>query len=681
MTTLTQLDPEEQQILAQDDPELLSEMERGERAKADLKYPKPESGDIQDLYVSMQAEWAPFHDLVNRNQEVRYQRDETPAKWQRNLERDGRIRSRLTHNEILRVVSNQTRNPYRVDVPPAGTDADSVARAKKQTRWCNALLPAFERRAGKPLRRPFVDAQNADGIVAWEFALTDAYDRLDLEYREIAEEKDGQVITRKERDSEYVKRTEKEIMSAGLPFSLRMIEARALYWREDDDGVCKAIVAEQKPYEQVFSKLVDRLSADRIRELELPKPGNRGWPISATTDSFANDAQGTVECLRYYDRRWYVYMVGGIVVDGPREHGLPGVPIFPCRGIVTSSPNLTEQMQGITWGMADIELALNDMLTLGVDVSYTYSRPHPAVETALGGEIVTDPATKKPIKLDLSDPRKIPQLNPGQKVVDAFQNFEPRLNETVLSTLLNIWQRNGMNPVAQGVSPGADPAGYTVNTMIGASLSHYEICLDNEARTWEQVCDFARKVVRDTIEERVFLSAPMEDKREGGVEWLGMGPDDVDETPCVVTIDPMSDQNRLAERQSLEGAWAKGIIPRSIVQQRGYGAEDTLVWDDMIIREKVIDKTLLMLIDTAMLRVRMMQPQPAPPDVPPPGMEVPGDKQLPPGAVPADPNAPTVGKERSEASQGAGSGAVSRAFAGHDRGYRPPRGAGAPTSE
>lgn len=649
-------------------------MKREDSRGQDKLYPKPELSDLMTLQTSLQAEWSDFHEQVNRNQDMRYQRDETPKKWKRHLEGDVRIRSRLTHNEILRVVANQTRNPYRVDVPPSGSTDGDAKRAKKQTRWSNGLMTAFERKAGKPLRRPFVDAQNADGLVAWELCLTDAYDGIDLDYREVTEEKDGQTFQRPERDSEWVKRTEKEILQAGMPFTLRMIEARSLFYREDDDGICKAMIIEYKPYQQVYNKLEDSLSYEKLHAMKLPEPGTRGWPTSGVTSGFANDADGIVETIRYYDRRWYAYIVGGTIVDGPREHGLPGVPVFPCLGIVTSSPNLTERMEGITWGMHDLEQAINDLLTLGVDVSYTYSRPHPVIETAVDGDMMVDPVSKKPAVLDLSDPRKVRQLGKGQKVVDAFANFEPRLNETVLSSIMNLWQRNGMNPIAQGQSPGADPAGYTVNTMIGAANALYEVCLDNEARTWEQVCNFARKTVRDTIEERVYLSVPMEDKREGGVEWLGLGPDDVDETPCVVTIDPMGDQNRLAERQTLENAWMKGLIPRSMVQQRGYGIDDPQVADDEILRDKAMEQLYPMLVQMAMTRLQMMITPPAPQ-----GGGVPEENAPPPGAAPAPPNQPTIGAQANEASQGQDSGVVSRAMAGQNRGYEPPVGGNRPS--
>lgn len=661
------LAPDERKILAEDDPEVLTAYEARQRQKDDLKYPRPELADLLSLFEDMKSEWADFSDWVAEHRDLRYQRDDTPQKWKRHLEGDRRVRSRLMHNEVLRAAANQCRNPYRVDVQPSGTDDESVKRAKRQTRWANGLLDAFERKAGKPLRRPFVDAQNADGLVAWELCRTDAYDGIDFGYQDVVEEKDGQTITRKERDSEYVKRTEKEILQAGMPYTLRMILGDALYYREDDDGVCQAMVAEYKSYRTVFNKLVDRLSADKIQSLRLPTPGTRGWPLNAGyQDSFANDAAGTVETIRYYDRRWYAYIVGGQLVE-LNEHGWSRVPVFPCFGIVTSSPNLSERMQGITWGMAGLELSLNDHLTLGLDVAYTYSRPKLAVVTEKDGSLVTDPVTKKPVTLDLSNPSKVPQLNPGQTPVNVLQGWKPEINDSVLNTLMMLYQRNGMNPVAQGQSPGSDPAGYTVNTLIGAAQSQYEVCLDNEARTWAAVCDTVRRDVRDSEHgERVYISVPMEDKRDGGVEWLGLGPDDVDETPCTVTIDPLSDANRMAERDSLMRGMAAGLVPKSVVQSRGFGADDPAVWTDEIDRDTIVTMMKPQVVTNVMMRLGMMAP-------PPPNNPGVGEATETPGAEPADPQKPTVGKEMNAASNGPG------AKAGQNSGYNPPAGNATPS--
>ena len=678
----TTLSPAEERELEATAPDVLRAIEREEHAGEDQLYPKPELADLWIELEQLTTDWDGFHAQVEVNRTVRFLQDETPKKWRRHLEGDRRIRTRLAHNEILRVVASQTRNPYKVEIEPAGASAEDKRKASVQKRWANALFPALARsRRRKGMRREFVDAQNSDGLAAWEFYLTGTYDRVDTSYREVEETgADGLPRIRRETPREFMKRTDAELIKAGLPFGLRRIDCLALVYEEDDEGVCKAFIRERKPYRHVYASLVRRLGRDKVEDLQMPGPGTGGWPWRSTHNE---SARGEVECVRYYDRVWYAYIVGGKLIELHR-HRFPGVPVFPCPGIVTSSPAPSEKFQGITWGMLDMETALNDLLTLAVDAAYTYSRPHPVVETDPAGRLMLG-ADKQPVSLDLSDPFRAKQLNPGQKVVDAFQGFEPKLPETVTNMLMSLYQKSGMNPIAAGESPGSDPAGYTVNTLQGAALAHYETNLDNEAETAAEIIDFARKVIRDTIKERVFLTVPMEDRRKGGTEWLGIGPDDIDETPCVVTIDPLSDAQRLAIRQSLTQGWKDKLISRRRVQEVGYGVQDPTLEDDEILLEGALERLAAVAVDNALIRTQVPQPgggglvdqfgNPMPPGGPGGGMG--------PGALPAPPQPPTVGAQGAAASQQGGGGGMnpSRALAGQDRGYRAQGGTVAPTRE
>lgn len=676
--TLTAADRKE---LDDQAPEVLSSLDGERRRKLNIRYPKPTLGDVQTRLTTGRRDFESLHAQIEANRDYRYMRDMTPEKWRRFLEGDTRVHTRLSHNEILRVVASQTRNPYKVEIQAAGSSAKATERAEKQQRWANELMAAFERASKKTegLRRPFCDAQNGDGIVAWEVFLTGSYDeKVDFEYREYDEPgEDGMPAPRRESKREYLARTEEEIICAGMPVGLRMVLGDSLYWDEDNEGLSWVLIHERKNYDSVYDAIAKR-STDKIEEARLPQPGTRGWPArSAFARAGSNDASGEVETIRFYNRRWYVYVVGGKLIDC-EEHGMPGVPVFPCAGMVTSSPNISERFQGITWGMLGLESALNDILTLALDVAYTYSRPHPAIETDTDGKLILD-GSKNPVAIDFSDPKRTPQLNPGQRVVDAFAGFQPKLPEAVTEMLFNLWGRSGQNPIAQGMAPGADVAGYTVNSLQGAALSMYGVLLENEARTWGYVVDFCRLLVRDTLRERWYLSVPMKDNEGGGTEWLGLGPDDVDETPCKVKIDPLSDAQRVAMRASLMEGWASHIISRKRVQTEGFGIQDTKLEDMQILRELGFDKLAALALDQAMQEA---MPVPAPMDS---GLVDASGSPLPssnagssPGAMPAPVGKPTVGAMAASASQGEANGQTgrmmppSRSMTGQANGYTPP---------
>lgn len=688
------LTPDETKDLAQNDPELLAEAQREESRELELLWPEPDENDVRLFYDRMKKVWGGHKALMALHRKVRYLRDETPEKWRRHLEDRQRIHTRLSHNEVLRVGANQARNPYKVECRAAGTEPKAVKRAKKQTRWASEFWPAMERASLFPLRRRFVDSQIGDGMAVYEVYVTHRYDAVNTDERDVEEPgKDGAPgSVRKETPKEYLQRTEQEILELGecAEIGVRWVDAMAVFPEPDEGdrvspashGIGRVVIAERKMYRDVYRGLLKRKGRKAVEELQLPAVGSMGWPanyetwgvLTGTETAAAdgsvgivpNDAAGEVEHLRYYDPVWYVEIVGGKVVTC-EKHGMPGVPVFVGWCIVTGSSFLSEALEGITWGMLDIELAANDLLTYKVDSTITFGRPAPVIETPQGGNRM-EGKDHKPVELDLSDVTKVKQLAPGQTVADAFEGFRTRIQDSDISALLGLWQQNGLNPIAQGQSPGASPAGYTVNSLMGASLAPYDQPIENEEKIAGQVIDFVRLMIRDTIKERLYLAVPMEDKKVGGTEWLGLGPEDVDETPCRVTIDPLSDANRMAMRESLHAGRVAGYISRSRVQREGYNVEDTEAEDLEIIEDSAMEKLAAVLLENVFQRVRIA------PAMPPPGPgNMKGQKDASGGAADdaamADPKPPTVGAELAASSQLTAGG-----DAGQGNGYQPPAG-------
>lgn len=642
MTTLPQLSPaledELRAIAEESGDDVLAEYRAKRKAEKLRKYPKPSEADILDLYEELKAVFSPFHERIRKDRDIRYLKDQMPEKWRRLHQTDRRVHSRIGHNEILRVRAMQTSHMPQVTIPPGGEHQKDRDRADKQARWAKQLWPALERRARKPIRAAVVDHQVGDGLGAMELFLTSAYDGLELEQRE------------GESHREYLKRTESQMQQAGLPFGIRKIDPLALYFEEDDDGVSAVLITEDKRRRKVMQSLRGKVSAEKLAELERPKPGSTGVPTNGgSTEGLSN----TVTTQRYYDHCWYAYIVDGVVVEGPIEHGWPRLPVFlqPC--IVTGSPNLSERYQGITWGMTEMETALNDLLTQEWDTAITFGRPKVVVETPADGNRIAGDDGLTPAVLKLDEPGVV-QLNPGQKIADATAGFKPHDTTHMQQMLQALWQRSGLNPIAQGESPGADPAGFTVNTLQNSAQKLYQISLQNEARTWEEVCDTVRLAIRDTIGDKAWLSAPMADSRAGGTEWLALAPEDIDETPCAVTIP--DDTNRLALRQSLMQANKEGYIPRRVVQEEGFGAEDTDAWDDELAIDVAEQQLLSLAFEEAKSRIfaaSQARQQPQSGLVGPDGQPISSQPTngVGVGIMPAQPQPPSVGAPAAQASQ------------------------------
>lgn len=659
MSQQSQLSPalqRELDALGEEGKALAAQMEAQGKSMADELYPEPTLQDINEDYDRLKQDFQPWRTVARSEEERRYLRDKLPQKWQKTLQEGRRFYSRLSHNEIMRVAALQCANNPKIEILPAGDTQNARDGAIKESRWSNQLLPSWERATTRPLRRRWVDGQNAIGLCALELYVRDgtAYDTIgdQLDPKQIMVPDDnGTPQPRMETNAEVMKRTEGVLMASKSPIGARFVHGLSLYYEEDDDGVVLAIIAENKPRKKARQAAL-RKGVD-INDPGV-KPGTPGRPVNARATSTSIE----VETLRYYTKRHYAWVVDGKLIE-VKEHKLPGVPVFPFVGMITSSSQMEEAIQGICWGMESMELTLNDLMTLLIDMRYTYSRPKWVVETPLQGQLMmNDP--EHPRTLDFTLPG-VPELNPGQELKNALDGFQQYMALPEFQMLLDMWQRSGLNAIAMGESPGSSPAGYTVNSLSGAAQLLYMVNLNSEAATVGRIVDFSRLMVRDTIRERVYQAAPMADSRKGGTEWIGLSPDEVTETCSICTINPNSPQSQMAKAQSLMQANKAGFVPRAYVQREAFGAEDPQAWDDEIAIDIADDKLILADIDDALMQVRSTQPPPPQQPGGPGGsglVDQHGNPLGPPaGTTPAAPNPPTVGPGNNERSQ------VSSAFA------------------
>lgn len=605
------------------------------------RYPQPEKGDILALYERQRKLWGQWRNMVEKEHERRYLQDRLPDKWQKNLKDGRRIFSRLSHNEINRRVSAQTRNPPRITIMPKGTTEKALSAAAHETRWCNQLMRALNRK-NRGFRRQFVDNQYEAGISAYEIFLTDDYDSLDTKRRMVRDSKTG--IEREETAAEANRRLDADLMGL-MPIGIRAVNSMSFYVDRDRDGICAALIVEKKPWRHVVAEAA-RAGVELKDDPKTPRPNDPGVPANTST---ASPQWDMVETVRYYDRVWMAWMVNGHVIGKVEQHRLPGVPVILGYGLTTSSANMDEAYQGVCWGLDSIERAINDQLTLAHDVSFTYSRPHWIVETAPGSTTIPDEANaSRPKVLDMSDPSKVIQLNPGQVIKNSLEGWQPFVALPLLQVDFDIWQRNGANPITQGESPGAATAGYTANLYTQNSETLYEDFVEDEANTWGEVCDFVRQMIKHSLRERVFLDVPGIGDAKGTIEWLALGPDDISDAPAICEIDPTSAANKIAKRQSLMDGNAGGFVSKRRAQEEGFDIEDPQAETEEVYIERGLDQMFPQIVQMAQETARAaLQPPPAPP---PPGAGGPAPQQV------VDPNAPPPAPPISAADNAASNG-------------------------
>lgn len=668
--------------LSESDPDLLKKMEQRRATFLDTVYPKPTGEEIMEWVELGKQDFTATQAKVGYYRGIRFERDMTPEKWQRRLNDGRRVRTRWSHNEINRVSAIQLHNGYKVKIPPKSDKDDDRERASAQQRFLNALHPALERANRlRPLRQTFVRRQIGDGLGVYEFYLTKAYDDLDLERRE------------DESTREYNKRTEQELMQAGLPFGLRNVDRLSLVYDEDEQGMCRIGIIEDKPKPTVLKSLMEKLDEEEKKERMAPSPGLEGTPTGAYAESGSREnsfslnnkltaltskSLNSVEVIRYYDPRWTAYIVDGEVIGEVEEHGLPDIPIFVAPSVVTGSPMPSEAFEGVTWGTADLEVTNNDLLTLDIDNLFSFNKPKLVATMEMGSPAAGVVVSGQAPPLDFSaDNTNIPQLLPGQRIEDVTANFRLQSSVPMIQFLMGVLQGNGLNPVAQGQAPGADAAGYTVNNLMGAAMTPYYPSIENEAAMWGDFCDYVRLVIRDTLQERVYISAPMGDAQPGGTEWLSLDPDDIDETPADVKVDPLNEMSRIPIRSSMQADVGANRIPLEVYWREGYGVDDPDSWNRMLVVQAAYMQIIPELVQLARdsLRAEFLTGNgdaAAAAQAAQAGQQQAGGDGADLAAVGGTP-APLQPPETPSA-VGAGSNRTS--IAGADNGYRPPAGRG-----
>lgn len=522
---------------------------------------------------------------ILKNREVRYMRDQTPQKWQETLQDGRRVRTRLTHNEIGRVRGMITGTKRSVHVPATGDNPKAITRAQVQTRWCKEFLNTLDE-GTRPVLQQVLDNVLGDGIGAFEFAMREHTIYDDISSDPITVPGPGGAL-KKETSADAKRRVQRLTQGAPLPFVVRKIDPMMLHFEEQYDEVSRVLIVEWKPRHMVFSALAKAVGKRTGDDPGTPGAGTPGWGYyeraiaysdenywySASLGSASAQMNSTESVLtfRYYDPRWYMYVVGGVLVD-IAEHKMPRLPVVVCPGLVTGSDAYDEMFEGITWGLADMERTFNDLLTKDVDAAFTFGRPRPGIERDIHGIYPED----VPSNVDLSG-KGAPRLFPGERVVDMFQGFQYKPSP-VAEIILQMFSRSALSPIAQGAVSSA-MAGYTVNTASQQSLSQYEPVVVNWSKALGKLCDLARWAVRDTIKLPCGLAIPGPNNTRA--DWLWLGPDDVDEVHAIVKVDPMAEANKQAETAQAMQANKEGFVPRREVQII-MGADDPDEWDDQI---------------------------------------------------------------------------------------------------
>jgi hypothetical protein len=131
------------------------------------------------------------------------------------------------------------------------------------------------------------------------------------------------------------------------------------------------------------------------------------------------------------------------------------------------------------------------------------------------------------------------------------------------------------------------------------------------------------------------------------VEWLELGPDDISDIPCIVTVDPTSDLEKIAiSKWLLEGVMGQ-YVPQRLLQEKGYGSDDASAWNEEIIRDQAKRLYASQLVQLAYQElVQELQASQQPPAVNTPQGQVANNDN--PTGLPREARPSTIGRENAQ---------------------------------
>lgn len=617
------IDREVEEELEDSDPQLLGALRRRRTEKLNRKYPEPELQDILAIRDRLRTRFSNKHDEIRRIREQRYLHDSLSAKMQEKMRYGDRYHSGLTFNEIRLVAGLLTTNRPEFEVLPSGAGENAAARADQQTRWGNEWLPAMEREFGA-IYYPAADALAEANYCALHLYITGNYDGVDSDL----DKREG------ESAAHYRQRQQRLLVQIGAPIGLTVPDPLATLYDSDEHIV---VFDERKSRRQVYRWIADNLGAEAAEEWRNPRIGTAG---ANAQDGALNDTD-SLECLTYYDDRWLAYVVGGKLVREPEEHGFARNPVVILEGYVSGSRVLEERLAGMVYGQLDDELFINRYLTAHWDITQRTQVPlimYQATD-ARAREFVD--ARGEPLNIGMEAGTIIPA---GYQIVDATKDFRPRDIDPILGILDANFRRKGLNPVAQGEAPSANPSGFALSFIAGHAERPYEVLAESLARGFGEAYDIIRTAIRDhpDITAPWYLSAVVKDSKKGGTEWLRLGKDDIDETPARVSIDASSASSLAARVQVLDNGVQRGHVPRRLLQTKGYKLPDPSAADAEIRMDRWELKTEQLAQEQAL---RELAVEFGPPPGPPPGQIVGPNGDSSNGAGPPKPQGSTLGPE------------------------------------
>jgi hypothetical protein len=277
-----------------------------------------------------------------------------------------------------------------------------------------------------------------------------------------------------------------------------------------------------------------------------------------------------VKVVEYWDRQKMCIVIeqGSFRTAGERElvveeweHGFGRVPYFCCPAFENELADYDADLEGPLDGIyAEVE-GLNELVTMRRNVTHLRSYPSWQQETQPDSAPVLDNQGRPVIAMKY-EPGKVYFNAPGARITNIPMDASPDLLQEVVATDSRI-AKYSLDPIARGVSPGADTANSAISQLRRQQRSNLERMSRNRALQYQDLYRFRLAQLREFGE-----AVPVFDEKAG--DYLELSGDDVPTLFVTVKYAPDTGTDMLIEeKQAFELFQGTGITELEFHERRG----------------------------------------------------------------------------------------------------------------
>lgn len=528
---------------------------------------------LNDLRWELQG----FHTKIREIEALKYYEDEVPTSPQANPTGRSNVKIGLTDQLLETVKASMLANPPIVHVEPLRSHAKAQENATQREKYHQAKLEEMLGGDNNPnLIAELIESQLMGlGVLKTGEAIAKWGDPAERERQ------DGETA------DDHRDRVKAIKVKGSHPSGEVIVHPIATYCRPGVGSRVEEIIehsykSKRTIYEQYElwdrsmrgegGTYINKTTAAVVKTLSgMPDQFIRTLPQGVNTTNY-------VLVTEYWNPKVYQVYVNGQKVH--EEVGRPSVCYFlapgrsssskdPDKYAVSIAENLRHNEPEINNSLSRMveatDLIVNKRLTLEVPESYV---PEVDVDDQEG---TTRPRTWQ-FNSDYAE-----ALPAGANIRDPYEGTHNVFAAApVVNQLIQIASQHSVNPIMQGISPGAAGSGYRDNSLFMIAQSKYSYIIQSTQNCLSAFFEYQEDLIQYNIQQECWC---------GGVS---LSPTDIAAWPAKIKVEfkPKLPQNLIAEGQFWEAMRSVGNVSRRYTREVGLNIENPDEMDKEVMLEK-----------------------------------------------------------------------------------------------